>query len=156
MQQITFNLNGEQVKVCVEPTLTLLDLLRDQLGLTGTKKGCAEGECGACTIIFEGRPVNSCLIPACKADGKTIITIEGLHQSGEFEALSQAFVEVGAVQCGYCTPGIVISTKAILDKYNNPTDEQIKDELSGHLCRCTGYLQFIEAIHLAVHKLKHA
>jgi len=155
MQEIKFNLNGEDVTVMVDPNETLLKVLRERLGLTGTKKGCEEGECGACTVILDSSPVNSCIIPAAKVNGKKILTIEGLSKNGELHPIQEAFVEAGAIQCGFCTPGVVLSVKAILDKYDDPDEETIKDELSGHLCRCTGYLQFFDAIKIAVEKLKN-
>lgn len=155
MQEIKFNLNDEDVTVMVDPNETLLKVLRERLGLTGTKKGCEEGECGACTVILDSSPVNSCIIPAAKVNGKKVLTIEGLIRNGELHPIQEAFVEAGAIQCGFCTPGVVLSAKAILDKYDDPDDETIKDELSGHLCRCTGYLQFFDAIKIAVEKLKN-
>lgn len=154
MQEIKFILNGENVTVKVNPNETLLKVLREKLGMTGTKEGCGEGECGACTVIFDSRPVNSCIIPAAKVNGKEVLTIEGLSKNGELHPIQEAFIEAGAIQCGFCTPGVVLSAKAILDKYDDPDEETIKDELSGHLCRCTGYLQFYDAIKLAVEKIK--
>jgi len=155
MQEIKFNLNDEDVTVMIDPNETLLKVLRERLGLTGTKKGCEEGECGACTVILDSNPVNSCIIPAAKVNGKKVLTIEGLSKNGQLHPIQEAFVEAGAIQCGFCTPGVVLSAKAILDKYDDPDEETIKDELAGHLCRCTGYLQFFDAIQLAVKKLKH-
>ncbi len=154
MQEIKFNLNDEDVTVLVDPNKTLLKVLRENLGLTGVKEGCGEGECGACTVIFDSKPVNACIIPAAKVHGKKVITIEGLSKNGQLHPIQEAFVEAGAIQCGFCTPGVVLSTKAILDKYDDPDEETIKDELSGHLCRCTGYLQFYDAIKIAVEKVK--
>lgn len=155
MQEIKFNLNDEDVTVMIDPNETLLKILRERLGLTGTKKGCEEGECGACTVILNSSPVNSCIIPAAKVNGSKVLTIEGMSKNGQLHLLQEAFIEAGAIQCGFCTPGVVLSAKAILDKYDNPDDETIKDELSGHLCRCTGYLQFFDAIQLAVEKLRN-
>ena len=154
MQEITFCLNGRTVTVQVEPGETLLRMLRERLFLTGTKMGCEESECGACTVLLDSRPVNSCTVPAAKVHGRTVVTIEGLSQNGELDPLQEAFVEAGAVQCGFCTPGVILSAKAILDRCPDPDEEQIRDELSGHLCRCTGYLQFFDAIRIAVEKLK--
>lgn len=154
MQTITFYLNGKDVTIDVSPQETLLRLLRERLLLTGTKIGCEESECGACTVLLEGRPVNSCTVPAAKVHGKTVVTIEGLNYDDDLTAVQQSFMEAGAVQCGFCIPGVILSAKALLDKYDAPTDVQIKEELSGHLCRCTGYLQFSEAIHLAAAKIQ--
>ena len=154
MQEITFNLNGEEVTVEVEPKDTLLRVLREKLFLTGTKMGCEESECGACTVILDSRPVNSCTVPAAKVHGKTVVTIEGLSKNGELDPLQEAFIEAGAVQCGFCTPGVILSAKAILDRCENPDEEQIRDELSGHLCRCTGYVKIYDALRIAVKKLQ--
>ena len=153
MQELKFNLNDEDVTVMIDPNDTLLKVLRDYLKLKGTKKGCEEGECGACTVILDSRPVNSCIIPAAKVNGSKVITIEGLSKNGQLHPIQEAFVEAGAIQCGFCTPGVVLSVKAILDKYEEPDEETIKDELSGHLCRCTGYLQFYDAIKLSIEKI---
>lgn len=150
---LSFILNGNQVEVFVQPSESLADVLRKKLLLTGTKKGCGEGECGACTVLLQGRPVNSCLLPAMKAQGKTVVTIEGVSASGELHPIQEAFIEAGAVQCGFCTPGVILSAKALLDRETNPTEEEIKTELSGHLCRCTGYAQFVEAVKKAHKKL---
>lgn len=155
MQEIKFNLNDEDVTVIIDPNETLLKVLRERLGLTGTKKGCEEGECGACTVILNSSPVNSCIIPAAKVNGSKVLTIEGLSKNGQLHPLQEAFIEAGAIQCGFCTPGVVLSAKAILDKYDDPDEETIKDELSGHLCRCTGYLQFYDAIQLAIEKIRN-
>lgn len=154
MQNITFNLNGKDTTVAVEPQETLLRLLREKLFLTGTKMGCEESECGACTVLIDGRPVNSCTVPAAKVNGKKVVTIEGLDYDEDLSFVQQSFVEAGAVQCGFCIPGVILSAKALLDKYDHPTDEQIRSELSGHLCRCTGYLQFSDAIHTAAAKIQ--
>ena len=153
MHTISFELNGKHETISIEPDRTLADMLRKDFRLTGTKKGCGEGECGACTILLNGSPVNSCIVPAMKADGSSIITIEGLAQDGELHPVQEAMIEVGAIQCGFCTPGVALSAKALLDQYPNPTKEQIANELSGHLCRCTGYLQFYEALELAAKKI---
>lgn len=154
MMTLTFNLNGEDTTVEIDPWDTLANVLRYKLLLTGTKKGCEEGECGACTVLLEGKPVNSCLVPAAKVQGKKVITIEGLSKNGELHPIQEAFIEAGAVQCGFCTPGVILSAKALLDMNEMPNEEEIKEELSGHLCRCTGYIQFIEAIKLASKKLQ--
>jgi len=149
-QTITFNLNGESVQVEIEPHLTLLQLLRDKLELTGTKEGCGMGECGACTVILNGKTVNSCIFPAIEVDGKNVFTIEGLTDvQGNLHPIQKAFIEYGAVQCGFCTPGMVLSAKALLDENPKPTEEEIRHRIAGNLCRCTGYLQIIQAIKAA-------
>lgn len=125
---------------------TLLRLLRERLGLTGTKEGCGIGECGACTVLMDGKPVNACLILAPKAEGKSIETVEGLGNQGSLHPLQQSFIDHGSVQCGFCTPGILMSAKALLEKNPHPTKEEVKEAVSGHLCRCTGYQQIVEAI----------
>jgi carbon-monoxide dehydrogenase small subunit len=146
-QPITFNLNGESVQVEIEPHLTLLQLLRDKLELTGTKEGCGMGECGACTVLLDGKTVNSCIFPAMEVDGKSVTTIEGLTDAqGNLHPIQKAFVEYGAIQCGFCTPGMVLSAKALLDENPKPTEEEIRNGIAGNLCRCTGYLQIFQAI----------
>ena len=149
MYPLTMTLNGESVTVEVEPFELLADVLRDKLGLTGTKVGCNEGECGACTVIMDGQAVLSCLLPAMKAHGREVVTIEGLSRDGELHPLQQAFIEQGSVQCGYCTPGMIMSAKALLDENPNPSLEEIEEAIAGNLCRCTGYLQIVEAINQA-------
>lgn len=146
MYPLTMTLNGESVTVEVEPSDLLVDVLRDKLGLTGTKIGCNEGECGACTVIVDGQAVLSCLLPAMKAQGQEVVTVEGLSHDDELHPLQQAFIEKGAVQCGYCTPGLLMSAKALLDENPKPSVEEIEEAIVGNLCRCTGYLQVIEAI----------
>lgn len=150
---LNFTLNDEPATVAVEADDRLIDVLRDRLLLTGTKQGCGEGECGACTILLDGLPVNSCLVPALKAQGKTVTTIEGLAQGDTLHPLQESFLEAGAVQCGFCTPGMILSAKALLDHKKNPSDEEIKLALSGNICRCTGYVQIIEAVKIAATKL---
>jgi len=150
MYSLTMTLNGESVTVEVEPFELLVDVLRDKLGLTGTKIGCNEGECGACTVIMDGQAVLSCLLPAMKAHGREVVTIEGLGHDDELHPLQQAFIEQGAVQCGYCTPGMIMSAKALLDENPRPSAEQIEEAMAGNLCRCTGYLQIIEAVEAAI------
>jgi len=132
----------------------LLDWLREDLGLTGTKKGCAEGECGACTVIMNGKAVLSCLLPAFKADGAEILTVEGMARPGQTHPLQQAFLEEGAVQCGYCSPGMILSAKALLDEDPQPSAENIKEAISGNLCRCTGYVRIIRAVQLAAERMR--
>lgn len=147
---IIFTLNSKETKLSCDPNKTLLDVLRDDLGLTGAKDACGgEGECGACTVIFNGKPVNSCLIFIGQVMGQKITTIEGLSVKGDYHPVQKAFVEAGAVQCGYCTPGAVIATKALLDRNPHPSDQEIRDGLSGNLCRCTGYNKMVDAVQLA-------
>ena len=143
---ISFTLNGKKVTIICNPGTRLLDLLRDALEFTGTKEGCAIGECGACTVIFNGKAANSCLILAGQINNAEIITVEGLAENGGLSKLQKMFLEKGAVQCGFCTPGALISAYALLLENENPTEEEIKTALSGNLCRCTGYKQMIEAV----------
>lgn len=143
---ICLNINGEEYSVAVEPKRTLLDFIREDIGLTGTKKGCDSGDCGACTIIMEGDPINSCIVLAVDANGKKITTIEGLAANGTLDPLQNAFLNHGAVQCGFCTPGMVLAAKALLDKNPHPNEEQIREGMVGNLCRCTGYVKIVEAI----------
>ena len=145
-QILTMTLNGEEVTVQVNPSTLLVEVLRDQLELTGTKVACGEGECGACTVLLDGQPVNSCLVPALKAQGREVMTVEGLAPLGELHPLQKAFVEHGAVQCGYCTPGMLMSAKALLDHNPSPTEDEVRLAISGNLCRCTGYAKIVEAI----------
>jgi len=144
--RIKFRLNGSQVEVETKPNKRLLDLLRDDLGLTGTKEGCSIGECGACTVLVNGKAVNSCLVLAGEIDGADIITIEGIANNGELHPLQENFLKFGAVQCGFCIPGMILSAYALLSTKRNPDEEEIKEAIAGNLCRCTGYKQIIEAI----------
>lgn len=144
---LEFTVNGVQKKLEIDPALRLIDILRDQLKLTGTKEGCGEGECGACTVIVEGQAVNSCLLFAMQVRGKSVITIEGLAGDQELDGLQQSFIRQGAVQCGYCTPGMLMSCKALLMSNPHPTSEEIKLAIAGNLCRCTGYNKIIKAVH---------
>jgi len=149
-QTLSFVLNGEPVEVDIEPHLTLLEVLRDRLGLTGTKEGCGAGECGACTVLLDGKTVNACIFPAMEVEAKNVVTIEGIADAqGNLHPIQKAFVEYGAVQCGFCTPGMVLSAKALLDENPKPTEEEIRHGIAGNLCRCTGYLQIIQAIKAA-------
>lgn len=144
---VSFELNGFQVNVGVTPHLRLLDLLRDVLGETGTKEACGEGECGACTVLVDGRAVNSCLFPVGEVDGTTVTTIEGVvTANGELSTIQRAFVERGGAQCGFCTPGIVMTAVALLAENPHPSESEIRSALVGNLCRCTGYVQIIESI----------
>lgn len=153
LKTIQFTLNGKPARVDIEPDELLIDMLRYKLLLTGTKKGCGEGECGACTVLLNGKPVNSCLIPAMKAQGKELITIEGLAPGETLHPIQASFLEAGAVQCGFCSPGAILSTKALLNEQKKPTEPEIKKALSGHICRCTGYVQIVEAVKLAADKM---
>jgi len=146
MINIKINVNGIDHDLQVEDSLRLLDILRDELKLTGTKEGCAVGECGACTIIMNGEAVNSCLILASQANNATIETVENLEEDEVLSKLQNAFVEEGAIQCGFCTPGMLMSAKALLDRTAHPTEEQIKEALEGNLCRCTGYIPILNAV----------
>jgi carbon-monoxide dehydrogenase small subunit len=149
-RELSFELNGEEIKVEVEAHWTLLYLLREKLGLKGTKEGCGYGECGACTVIIDGKAVNSCLFPVMEAEGKQVTTIEGLAtKEGGLHPLQQAFVDHGAVQCGFCTPGMIMSAYALCQEKALPTDEEIREGIEGNLCRCTGYALIIEAIRAA-------
>ena len=143
---LTMRVNGRDITVEVGADELLVDVLRDRLGMTGTKIGCGQGECGACTIIMRGQPVLSCLLPALRAQGQEITTIEGLSDGETLHPLQQAFIDHGAVQCGYCTPGFLMSAKALLDANPHPTRDQIKEAIAGNLCRCTGYVKIVEAI----------
>lgn len=148
---IQLTVNGEHAEVAVAPNRTLLQVLREDLGLTGTKHGCGLGDCGACTVILDGKPVNSCLVLAVQANGSEVLTIEGLAENGKLHPLQQAFVDKGAIQCGFCTPGMILSAKALLDENPKPTEGQIRMAISGNLCRCTGYQKIVEAIQAAAH-----
>jgi aerobic-type carbon monoxide dehydrogenase small subunit (CoxS/CutS family) len=155
--QVTFEVNGKKVTVNNPPNRTLLDVLREDLDLTGAKDACGgEGECGACTVIMDGKSVNSCMVFIGQVQGSVIETIEGIAKDGELHPLQRAFVEVGAVQCGYCTPGAIMAAKALLQENPRPNDEQIREGLSGNLCRCTGYVKMIEAVHRAAEEMSHA
>ena len=152
MKQITITVNGKPHELQVKPWATLLEVIRDDLGLTGTKEGCGLGECGACTVIMDGNTVNACLVLAPEADGKEITTIEGLAQGDTLHPIQEAFMEQGGLQCGFCTPGIILSTKALLDENPKPTDDQIRRGLAGNFCRCTGYTKIFESIKAAAQR----
>lgn len=149
MEKVVLNINGENIAIEVEKKWTLLYVLRELLDLTGVKCGCNTGDCGACKVIIDGNAVNSCLILAVNAQGKAIETIEGLAVNGKLHPIQQAFIDCGAIQCGYCTPGMVLSVKALLDKNLNPTEEQIRQAIDNNLCRCTGYYKIVEAVEKA-------
>ena len=151
---LTVTVNGETVEVAIEPSAMLLDVLRDELGLTGAKEACGQGDCGACTVLLDGKAVNSCMTPAMKAMNKEVLTIEGLGSLGKLHPIQEAFVEHGAVQCGFCTPGMILSAKALLDENPSPTEEEVRVGLSGNLCRCTGYVKIVEAVLAAAEKMR--
>ena len=145
-QPMTFTINGEIYDDEIDVRRTLLEVLRENFGLTGTKKGCNEGECGACTVLLDGKPVASCLVLAVEAQGKRIETVEGLAQNGELHHLQQAFIEHGAFQCGFCTPGVLLAAKGLLNENPKPSEEEVRKAIAGNLCRCTGYSKYVEAI----------
>ena len=155
-QIIQLKVNGDVYDVITDTRRTLLEVLRDNIGFTGTKKGCDTGDCGCCTVIMDGNSVNSCLVLAVEAQGKDIITIEGVAQDGKLHPIQEAFIEHGGLQCGYCTPGMIMSAKALLDENPNPTDDEIKRGISGNLCRCTGYIKIVESIRAASGSHKEA
>ncbi|MEA2081742.1 MAG: (2Fe-2S)-binding protein [Elusimicrobiota bacterium] len=144
--RISFKINGKKVAVEAAPEARLLDVIREDLGLTGTKEGCSKGECGACSVIVDGKLVDSCLFPMLQAEGCAITTIEGVSEGGKLHPIQKAFIEEGAVQCGFCTPGMVLAAKVLLDKNKKPSEEEIKEALSGNLCRCTGYTKIKTAV----------
>jgi carbon-monoxide dehydrogenase small subunit len=147
---IRIELNGEDVDVSFAPYKTLLEILREDLGHTGTKHGCELGECGACAVLLDNKPVLSCLVLALECDGRKVLTIEGLAADGQLHPLQDAFADLGGSQCGYCTPGMIVTAKALLDRNPHPSHEQIREALSGNLCRCTGYLQIFDAVEGAI------
>ncbi len=146
---ISLKINGDEVTAAVRDNMTLLDFLRDQLGLTGTKKGCEQGECGACTVQLDGLPVNSCCTLAVECDGREVTTIEGVAKDGRLHPIQAQFIEKWALQCGYCTPGMIMSAKCLLEKNPHPTELEIREAIEGNLCRCTGYAKIVEAIDAA-------
>lgn len=154
MMQLQMTVNGELVTKSIQEDDMLLDVLREELHLTGVKKGCGKGECGACTVILDGKAVNSCMIPAAKAEGCRIETIEGLSKNGVLHQLQRAFVDCGAIQCGFCTPGMILSAKALLDRTLTPTEAELREAISGNICRCTGYVKIREAILEAAKQLR--
>jgi carbon-monoxide dehydrogenase small subunit len=146
---ITVTVNGALERIDVPANMTLLQMLRDKLALTGTKNGCEAGECGACTVLVDGEPTNSCMMLAVEADGREVMTVEGMAPEGQLSPIQQAFVDHNAVQCGFCTPGMLVSTYGLLRRNPNPTEEEIKQALVGNLCRCTGYVRIIQAVQAA-------
>jgi len=153
-KKIRFTINGKRCEMEIKPWQTLLELIREDLKLTGTKEGCGEGECGSCTVIMGGRTVNSCLVPAMEADKQEILTIEGLSKGDKLHPIQEAFVEHSGMQCGFCTSGMIMSAKALLDENTDPSREEIREGISGNLCRCTGYAKIFESISAAAHAMK--
>jgi len=153
MKQVELTINGISYELSVKPWRTLLEVIREELKLIGTKEGCSSGDCGACTVIIDGKAVNSCLILAAEADGKKITTIEGLADDDKLHPIQEAFIEHGGIQCGFCTAGMIMSAKALLDENPNPNEEEIKRGIAGNLCRCTGYTQIIESIKAAAQEM---
>ncbi len=156
MALLSFELNGVPVTKEIDGGDLLIDLLRDRFELFGVKEGCGKGECGACTVLVDSRPVNSCLFPALEAEGTKVTTIEGLAASGDLAPIQRAFVEEGGIQCGFCTPGMILSAEALLRQTSEPTDEEIREALAGNLCRCTGYVQIVEAVKRAGESMRAA
>ncbi len=154
-QLLRMVVNSENVEIYVSPDDTLVDVLRDKLNLKGTKKGCGEGECGACTVIMNGKAVDSCMIPAIKAMDANIQTIEGISDGDKLHPLQQSFIDNGAVQCGFCTPGMIMASKALLDENSSPTPYDIKEAIAGNICRCTGYIKIEKAVQEAAEMMKH-
>jgi carbon-monoxide dehydrogenase small subunit len=144
--KVRLKVNGKMHEVETEPFRTLLQVIREDLGLTGTKSGCERGECGACTVLIDGMAVNSCLMPVMEVEDKEVLTIEGLARNGHLHPLQEKFVELGAIQCGFCSPGMILMAKALLDRNPRPTEEEVRREISGNYCRCTGYDKIVEAI----------
>jgi carbon-monoxide dehydrogenase small subunit len=151
---LSLTVNGQKHEVAIEPRQSLLQVLREELHLTGTKEGCSEGECGACTVILDGKTVDSCLIFGLEAQGRDVLTIEGLATSDALHPVQQAFADFGGVQCGFCTPGMILAAKALLENNPNPTDEEIRWGIAGNLCRCIGYVKIVEAIQAAAQRLR--
>ena len=151
---VNVTVNGQSYRIETRPNQTLLYLLREELGLTGAKDGCSEGECGACTVLMDGEPVNACLVLAGQANGREVLTIEGLAQNGQLHPVQRSFVETAAVQCGFCTPGLIMASVALIDHTPNPSPDDIRVALSGNLCRCTGYTKIVEAVQRAAEEVK--
>lgn len=152
LHRITLTVNGELEQVDISSHWTLLQMLREKLAFTGTKNGCAAGECGACTVLMDGEPVNSCMVLAVECDGSQIITVEGLAHDGVLDPLQETLIEHGGVQCGFCTPGMLISARALLDRNPDPSEDDIREALVGNLCRCTGYLRIVDAVKAAAQR----
>jgi len=156
LYKLNLSVNGDPVSLAIEPHLTLLELLRDTLGLTGTKEGCGAGNCGACTVLLDGEPVNACLLLAVEAEGSEVITVEGLTNNGDLHPVQEALVAHGGLQCGFCTPGMVLSSVALLKRNPRPTEAEIRDALAGNLCRCTGYDKIVRAVQAAAQEVSRA
>lgn len=152
-KHIALNINGKEHELLVSPNRTLAQAIREDVGLTGTKQGCEVGDCGSCTVLMNGEPVNSCLVLAVQAQGSSITTIEGLADGGQLHPIQEAFVNHGAIQCGFCSPGMILSAKSLLDKNPDPSEQDIRQALSGNLCRCTGYQKIVEAVEDAAGKM---
>lgn len=152
--RITLNVNGSEEQVDVPSNMTLLQMLREKLGLTGTKNGCSAGECGACTVLLNGEPVNSCMILAVECDQSSVVTVEGLAQDSQLDPIQETMIDEGGVQCGFCTPGVLMSAKALLNRNPEPSEDEIRDALVGNLCRCTGYVRIVEAVKKATQTSK--
>ena len=150
---LTLTINGQRHEILTEPHRTLLDVLRADLGLTGTKENCLEAECGVCTVLLDGRTVNACILLAAQCQGQEVLTIEGLGRDGQLHPLQRAFIDHGAVQCGYCIPAMILSAKAYLDEHPTPTEDQVREALTGNLCRCTGYQKIVDAVLAAAREL---
>lgn len=150
--QINLTINGENEQVVVPSNMTLMRMLRENLAFTGTKNGCSAGECGACTVLMNGEPVNSCMVLAVECDGMEIVTVEGLAYDHQLDPIQEAMIQAGGVQCGFCTPGILISSRALLDRNPNPSEDEIREALVGNLCRCTGYVRIIESVKAAARR----
>jgi carbon-monoxide dehydrogenase small subunit len=146
LHQIVLLINRKEVSAQVKPNMTLLDFLRQEMGYLGTKAGCETGDCGACTVLMDGEPVNACLVLAIETDGHAITTIEGLEQDGKLDVVQESFIKHGAVQCGYCTPGMILTARALLDRNPQPTEPEVREAIAGNLCRCTGYVKIVDAI----------
>jgi len=153
-QKVKFMVNGRSYEIPIEPHMTLVEVLRDKLDITGTKISCGAGECGACTVLIDGKPALSCLTLAITARERNILTIEGLAEGSNLHPIQKSFIEHGAIQCGFCTPGMILATKALLDENPNPTREEVKRALAGNLCRCTGYVKIVDAVLTAAEKMR--
>ena len=150
--KVSFTVNGDRRDLDVPPLRRLIDVLREDLGLTGTKEGCGEGECGSCTVLLNGKSVNACLIPACQADGSSVLTIEGITPQDGLDPIQECFVHEGGIQCGICTPGMLLTAKELLDQNSDPSPEEIRQHLAGNLCRCTGYTKIVASVRAAAVK----
>ncbi len=152
-QRLNLTVNGKAEELLIDPHKTLLQVIREDLGLTGAKHGCGVGDCGSCTVLLDGQPINSCLVLAMQADGREVTTIEGLARDGELHPVQDAFIDHGAIQCGFCSPGMILTSKALLDENPKPSSQEIRQAISGNLCRCTGYQKIVEAVEDASKRL---